>query len=57
MTKKWRQVIDELNAAKAKMRSEEILVHGKEICYTNVVRNRKRYTRKRKHKNKEENEI
>ena len=41
---------DNLKAAKAANRNEEIAYHGKSINYANVVRSKKTYTRKQKHK-------
>lgn len=41
---------DNLKAAKAANREEEIAYHGKSINYANVVKSKKTYTRKAKHK-------
>ena len=41
---------DILNAVKSKQRSDEIREFGKPISWANVVRNRKKYTRKTKHR-------
>lgn len=57
MKKKNVQVVDELNAVKARQRDEEIAEHGKAISYLVIERNRKKYTRKRKHKNKDDYEV
>lgn len=57
MKKKNVQVVDELNVVKARQRDEEIAEHGKAISYLVVERNRKKYTRKRKHKNKGDYEV
>lgn len=45
-----KQIIDRLNAVKAANRSDEIRAYGKPINFSNVCRNRKKYTRKQKHK-------
>lgn len=47
-----KQIIDRLNAVKAANRSDEIRAYGKPINFSNVYRNRKKYTRKQKHKKK-----
>jgi hypothetical protein len=52
---KRKQIIDQLKAVKAANRSDEIRAYGKSINYSNVCRNRKKYTRKQKHKKKLEN--
>ncbi len=49
------QVIDALDAVKAKRRKEEIETFGHLINRPSVVRNRKKYDRKKKHKNREWN--
>lgn len=41
---------DTLNAAKAAERKAEIESYGKTICHSQVVRSKKVYTRKSKHK-------
>lgn len=53
--KKRNIVIDVLNAVKAKQREDEISEHGKLISLAKVVRSKKVYTRKRKHKKQNEN--
>ena len=50
MNKKRKQIIDILNAVKSKQRSDEIEAHTKPITYGNLTRNKKKYTRKIKHK-------
>ncbi len=42
--------IEALKAARRDSREEEIRLYGKPICWSNIVRNRKAYSRKRKHK-------
>lgn len=54
MKKKRNQIKDELNAFKAKQREDEINTFGKMICHFNIVKSKRVYTRKRKHKNREE---
>ena len=49
--KKTDDVLLALKAARKKSREDEITAHGKPICYTSVVKSKKQYTRKRKHKN------
>ena len=41
-----------LKAYKKKSREEEIEAHGKPIHYKSIVRSKKQYTRKEKHKTK-----
>ena len=54
MRKKRNQAIKEiLKAVKTKQRQEEIDTYGKTICHSNVVKSKKAYSRKAKHKNKE----
>jgi hypothetical protein len=40
-----------LKAARKQSREMEIAAYGKPICHANIYRNKKRYTRKSKHKN------
>lgn len=40
-----------LKAARKQSREMEIVLYGKPICHTNVYKNKKKYTRKDKHKN------
>ena len=47
--KKTKYIKDMLNAVKRKRRADEIKEFGKSLSYANTVRNRKKYTRKRKH--------
>lgn len=42
--------IEALKVARRNSREEEIRLYGKPICWSNIVRNRKAYSRKRKHK-------
>ena len=53
--KKRNIVIDILNAVKTKQREDEILEHGKPISIASVVKSKKVYTRKKKHKKQNEN--
>ena len=46
-----KQIIDELNAVKAKQRTEEIEAHGRRLFYWALSKNKKKYNRKQKHKN------
>ena len=41
-----------LIANRRNMREEEISLYGKTICHSYVEKNKKAYTRKKKHKNK-----
>lgn len=52
--KRNQQIKDILKAVKAKQRQEEIDTFGKPISHSNVVKSKKVYSRKRKHKNREE---
>lgn len=47
--KKRNQARDEIRAVRAALREEEIREHGRPVNRPCVRRNRKRYTRKRKH--------
>ncbi len=49
-SKKIKTATDALKAYKAARRQEEIELHGKPLKQGGVVKNKKRYTRKRKHK-------
>ena len=40
-----------LKAARKESREQEIALYGKPICHANVFENKKKYTRKNKHKN------
>jgi len=42
--------IEALKAARRNSREVEIHLYGKPICWSNIVRNRKVYSRKHKHK-------
>jgi len=48
--KRAKTVIDALKAYKAERRKEEIELHGKPISQSSVTTNKKKYTRKKKHK-------
>lgn len=48
--KKTNDILAALKAARKKSREDEIAAHGKPINYASVVRSRKAYTRKVKHK-------
>jgi len=50
--KKTKYIKDILNAVKAKQRSDEIHEFGKSLSWFNIVKNKKKYTRKLKHKSK-----
>lgn len=52
--KRSQQVRDIIKAVRAKQRQEEIDAFGKPICHSNVVKSKKVYSRKRKHKNQRE---
>jgi hypothetical protein len=43
-------ILQALKAARKKSREDEIALYGKPICRTNVYTNKKKYTRKNKHK-------
>ena len=49
-SKRIKTASDALKAYKAARRKEEIELHGKPIRQSNVVTNKKKYTRKKKHK-------
>lgn len=40
-----------LKAARKECREQEIALYGKSICHSNIYKNKKKYTRKNKHKN------
>ena len=42
--------IETLKAVRRNSREEEIRLYGKPICWSSIVRNRKVYSRKSKHK-------
>lgn len=50
MKKKTDDILLALKAARKASREQEINAHGKPICHTNVYKNKKKYTRKTKHK-------
>lgn len=52
MKNKTDDILAILKAARKKSRDEEIAAHGKPIYHSNVYKNKKKYTRKIKHKNK-----
>lgn len=47
-----KEVLAILKAARKQSRDAEIAAHGKPISYVSVVKSKKLYTRKEKHKNK-----
>ena len=53
-SKRIKTATDALKAFKAARRKEEIELHGKPIRQSSVVANKKKYTRKKKHKGKVE---
>lgn len=53
-SKRINTATDALKAFKAARRKEEIELHGKPVKQSSVVANKKKYTRKRKHKGEEE---
>ena len=46
--KKNKQIEDELNAVKAKQRTEEIETYGKKLFYWTVFKNKKKYIKYKK---------
>ena len=46
--------IEALKAARRNSREEEIRLYGKPICWSSIVKSKKAYTRKRKHKHEYE---
>ena len=52
--KRNQQIKDILKAVKAKQRQDEIDTYGKPISHSNVLKSKKVYSRKMKHKNREE---
>ena len=50
MKSKNNDILLALKAARKASREQEINVYGKPICHTNVYKNKKKYTRKAKHK-------
>ena len=50
---KNKQIIDIIKATKGAVRKDEIHSHGHSVNYHTVVRNKKKYTRKTKHKSKD----
>ena len=51
MKNKNNDILATLKAARKQSREMEIALYGKPICHTNVYKNKKKYTRKNKHKN------
>lgn len=51
MATKSNDIILALKAARKQSRDAEIALYGKPICFSNVYKNKKKYTRKAKHKN------
>ena len=52
-SKENKTLLEALKAARKQSREMEIALYGKPICHTNVYKNKKKYTRKSKHKNNE----
>ena len=50
-SKENKTLLEALKAARKQSRETEIALYGKPICHTNVYKNKKKYTRKDKHKN------
>lgn len=50
-SKENKTLLEALKAARKQSREIEIVLYGKPICHTNVYKNKKKYTRKDKHKN------
>ena len=48
------QIIDRIKRAKKAARDAEIALYGKPLYYSHVVKSKKVYTRKKKHKNQEQ---
>ncbi|MBQ6790569.1 MAG: hypothetical protein IJQ20_05925 [Paludibacteraceae bacterium] len=48
--KRKNDILAALKAARKQSREMEIATYGKPICHANIYRNKKRYTRKSKHK-------
>jgi len=44
-------ILEVLKSARKQSREMEIALYGKPICHSNVYKNKKKYTRKNKHKN------
>lgn len=53
MKKKRNKIKDILNAVKARQRLEEIRYFGKQLNYASITKNKKKYSRKIKHKKKD----
>ena len=51
MKNKNNDILAALKAARKQSREIEIALYCKPICHTNVYKNKKKYTRKNKHKN------
>ena len=51
MKNKNNDILAALKAARKASREMEIALYGKSICHSNVYKNKKKYTRKNKHKN------
>lgn len=45
-------MIKSLKQARKLAREQEIALYGKTICHYNITKNKKKYTRKDKHKNR-----
>jgi hypothetical protein len=48
---KKEDMIKSLKQARKLAREQEIALYGKTICHYNITKNKKKYTRKDKHKN------
>jgi len=51
---KVQQIMDQIKRAKKAARDAEISLYGKPLYHFHVVKSKKVYTRKRKHKNQEQ---
>lgn len=51
MKTKQNDILLALKAARKQSREIEIALYGKPICHSNVYKNKKKYTRKQKHRN------
>lgn len=49
---KIQQIIDQINRVKHSLREEEISFYGKTLRYSSIVKSKKIYNRKTKHKKK-----
>jgi len=51
MKNKNNDILAALKVARKQSREMEITLYGKPICHSNIYKNKKKYTRKNKHKN------